>query len=58
MGYRDMRKQKERGKNKNKEQDVERAKQRTSGRAGLVSQRGKTMIAMMKCVQFLREAEG
>lgn len=40
MGYRDMRKQKERGKNKNKEQDVERAKQRTSGRAGLVSQRG------------------
>lgn len=26
MGSRDMRKQKERGKNKNKEQDVERAK--------------------------------
>ena len=39
------------------EQDIYRVKQRASGRAQLVSQRGKSMVVMMKCVQFLREAE-
>ncbi len=50
-----MRKQTERGKTK-QEQDIYRVEQRASGRAELVSQRGKSMVVMMKCVQFLSEA--